>query len=46
MGDADTSDRHNMLRAFQVDDKIMAAAAKDAITVPSRSRMYVRMPWR
>ena len=31
MGDADTSDRHNMLRAFQVDDRLMAAAKPNAI---------------
>ena len=31
MGDNDASRRTDALRAFQVDDKIMAAAAKDAI---------------
>jgi ornithine carbamoyltransferase len=31
MGDKDTSDRHNMLRAFQVDDRLMAAAKPGAI---------------
>jgi ornithine carbamoyltransferase len=31
MGDKDTSDRHNMLRAFQVDDRLMAAANPGAI---------------
>ena len=31
MGDADTSDRHNMLRAFQVDDALMALAKPGAI---------------
>ena len=31
MGDADTTDRHNMLRAFQVDDRLMAAAKPGAI---------------
>jgi len=31
MGDADTSDRHNMLRAFQVDDRLMSAAKPGAI---------------
>jgi ornithine carbamoyltransferase len=31
MGDADTSDRHNLLRAFQVDDKLMALANPKAI---------------
>ncbi len=31
MGDADTSDRHNMLRAFQVDDRLMAAANPGAV---------------
>ncbi|HVI88497.1 MAG TPA: ornithine carbamoyltransferase [Dongiaceae bacterium] len=31
MGDADTSDRHNLLRAFQVDDKLMSLAHPKAI---------------
>ena len=31
MGDKDTSDRHNLLRAFQVDDRLMAAANPGAI---------------
>jgi ornithine carbamoyltransferase len=31
MGDADTSDRHNMLRAFQVDDRLMSAAKPGAV---------------
>lgn len=31
MGDADTSDRHNMLRAFQVDDRLMSLAKPGAI---------------
>jgi len=31
MGDADTSDRHNLLRAFQVDDKLMSLANPKAI---------------
>ncbi len=31
MGDADTSDRHNLLRAFQVDDSLMKLAKPRAI---------------
>ncbi len=31
MGDKDTSDRHNLLRAFQVDDRLMSAAKPGAV---------------
>jgi ornithine carbamoyltransferase len=31
MGDADTSDRHNLLRGFQVDQALMARAGPEAI---------------
>jgi ornithine carbamoyltransferase len=31
MGDADTSDRHNLLRAYQVDDRLMKLAKPEAI---------------
>jgi ornithine carbamoyltransferase len=31
MGDADTSDRHNLLRSFQVDDRLMSLANPKAI---------------
>src|SRR6185369_10467543 len=31
MGDTDTTDRHNLLRAFQVDDRLMSAAKPGAI---------------
>jgi ornithine carbamoyltransferase len=31
MGDKDTSDRHNLLRAYQVDERLMKLAKRDAI---------------
>jgi ornithine carbamoyltransferase len=31
MGDKDTSDRHNLLKAYQVDERVMALAKRDAI---------------
>ncbi|MDY0882227.1 ornithine carbamoyltransferase [Dongia soli] len=31
MGDEDTSNRHNLLKAFQVDDRLMSVAQPDAI---------------
>jgi ornithine carbamoyltransferase len=31
MGDKDTSDRHNLLKSYQVDERLMSLAGKDAI---------------
>ena len=31
MGDKDTSDRHNLLKSYQVDERLMALAKRDAI---------------
>src|SRR5258706_383523 len=31
MGDKDTSDRHNLLKSYQVDERLMSLARKDAI---------------